>query len=303
MLPIDQSSLGVLALLFAAPLAFAEPVSTGPAILLRTGFVFTEGPASDADGNLYFTDSPTNRIYRLTTDGRLDVFVEPSRRANGLMVWRDRLFACEADGSLVQYRLGDPDSRTVLSDGFDGRRFNACNDLVVDGAGGVYFTDPEYSAPKPLPQKVRGVYYRNPEGRVLRVVEELPNPNGVLLSPDESILYVIPSSQAEVLAYPVHAPGVLGSPRAFAPLAQPPGRADSGGDGGAVDEDGNLYVASELGVQVFSPDGERIEIVATPEVPANATFLGPQRRTLIVAARTSLYRVETNRRGHAYGGP
>lgn len=302
MLPIDQGGLGVLALVVAAPLAFAEPVSTGPAVLVRTGFVFTEGPASDADGNLYFTDVPANRIYLLTADGRLDVFVEPSRRANGLLVWRDRLFACEADGALVQYRLGDPDSRTVLADRFDGRRFNACNDLVVDRAGGVYFTDPEYGAPKPLPQIVRSVYYRDPEGRVRRVVEDLPNPNGVLLSPDETTLYVIPSSQAEVLAYPVRSPGELGPPKAFASLAQPPGRTDSGGDGGAVDEDGNLYVTSELGVQVFRPDGERIEIVAIPEVPANATFLGPQRRTLFVAARTSLYKVETNKRGHAYGG-
>ena len=143
-------------------------------------------------------------------------------------------------------------------------------------------------------------YYVAPTKEVTRLVEDLPNPNGIILSPDEKILFVIPSGQADILAYDVTAPGKIGDGRVFASLSQPEGTS-SGGDGCTIDTDGNLYVTSDLGIQIFSPAGERIEIVSLPEVPRTVTFGGPGNRMLTITAETSLYRIATNRVGHVFG--
>ena len=276
-------------------------ITTGSPERVRTGFQFLEGPASDGKGNLYFTDVPAQKIYLLTDKNDLSVFRDSSLHSNGLLKWGDYLYACEMDGQIVRFKLGDVKSREVLAKEYKGTRFNACNDLVVDKTGGVYVTDPEFGAPKPWPQKVRGVYYVAPSKEVTRIAEDLPNPNGIILSPDEKTLYVIPSSQADILAYSVTAPGKVDKGRVFASLKQPEGKTTSGGDGCTIDADGNLYVTSDLGVQIFSPAGKLLEIVSLPEVPANVTFGGPDNRSLYMTARTSLYRVATNRLGHVFG--
>jgi len=278
-----------------------QKITTGSPVVVRTGFQFLEGPAWDGKGILYFTDVPAQRIYQLTDTNELSIFRNESGHSNGLLKWGGYLYACEMDGQVVRYKLGDVKSREVIAGQYEGKRFNACNDLVVDKQGGVYFTDPEYGAPMPLPQKVRSVYYVAPNKEVTRIVEELPNPNGILLSPDEKTLYVIPSSQSDVMAYTVSPPGKIGKGRVFASLQQPEGKKNSGGDGGTVDSEGNIYVTSDLGVQVFSPAGKLIEIISLPEVPANVTFGGPDNKSLYMTARTSLYRVATNRVGHVFG--
>lgn len=282
-------------------MADEQKISVGTPEVVRTGFQFLEGPAWDAKNTLYFTDVPAQRIYRITDKNELSVFRDESGHSNGLLKWGDYLYACEMDGQVVRYKLGDVKSREVIVGQYQGKRFNACNDLVVDKQGGVYFTDPEYGAPKPWPQKVRSVYYVAPNKEVTRIVEELPNPNGILLSPDEKTLYVIPSSQSEVMAYNVLSPGKVDKGRVFASLKQPEGKKNSGGDGGTVDKDGNIYVTSDLGVQVFSPAGKLMEIISLPEVPANVNFGGPDNKSLYMTARTSLYRVATNRVGHVFG--
>ncbi|MCP4888145.1 MAG: SMP-30/gluconolactonase/LRE family protein [Planctomycetaceae bacterium] len=129
-----------------------ESVGTfGPAQLMFDGFLFTEGPTDDGQGNLYFTDIPANRIYQVT-DGKKSVFVEPSLHCDGLMIdGVGQLLACQMDGQHVAYDVASGTSR-VLAGKYQGKRFNACNDLVVDRQGGVYFTDPHYRAPDPLPQ-------------------------------------------------------------------------------------------------------------------------------------------------------
>jgi gluconolactonase len=282
------------------PAAVADGILAGPVERVRTGFEFLEGPAGDEAGNVYFTDVPAQKVYLLTATGELGVFQPTSRHSNGLFIRRGFLWACEMDGQIVRYRLGDVNSREVLADAYMGTRFNACNDLVVDKMGGVYFTDPEYGAPVPWPQKVRSVYYLAPDKTVRRVVENLPNPNGVMLSPDESTLYVVPSSQSQVMAYPVTSPGMLGAGREFFRLEQPRGKRDSGGDGLTMDTTGTLYITTDLGVQVVDAQGRLVEIIRLPEVPANAVFGGLDRKTLYVTARTSLYRAVTHRAGHVF---
>jgi gluconolactonase len=282
------------------PIAGVGPA--GKVEKLHSNFMFTEGPAADRDGNVYFTDIPNERIHKVDKNGQLSVFREKSNHANGLMVnARGEIVACEMDGRIVALSPDGKDRR-VLAEEFGGKRFNAPNDLVLDRAGGLYFTDPAFRAPKPMPQDKTAVYYLSADGKVTRLVDDLPNPNGVILSPDEKTLYVIPSGQAEMMAYPVEAPGKIGRGRVFCTLQQPEGVKGGGGDGLTVDSKGNLYITSRLGLQVFDPAGKLLGIIALPEQPANVTFGGPDLKALYVTARTSLYRVPMEGTGHRFTG-
>lgn len=284
----------------ADPIPGIGPV--GEVRQLHTNLQFTEGPASDGKGNVYFTDIPANRIYKIDAANKLSVAVEPSNHANGLMFdAAGRLFACEMDGALVRRDLASQ-ARKVLTGEYGGARYNAPNDLVVDRQGGVYFTDPRFRAPTPLPQGTEAFYYRAPEGNVVRLGDELKAPNGILLSPDEQTLYVIPSLQKEMMAYPVKGPGQIGKGRVFCTLKQPSGADNTGGDGLAIDTQGNLYITSRLGIQVYDPEGAFLGIVEFPEQPSNATFGGKENRTLFVTARTSVYAVEMEAQGHVLPG-
>lgn len=286
--------------------AAAEPISgIGPAGDVKKvhgDFQFTEGPAWGSDGALYFTDIPADRIYKAGEEQK-EVFVEPAGHCNGLMFdGAGRLIACSMDGALVAF--DNAGKKTVLAGEYEGKRFNAPNDLVIDQTGGVYFTDPRFRAPEPWPQGIEAVYYRDSAGKVIRVIENLNQkaPNGVILSPDEKTLYVVCSMQAEVMAYEVTAPGRLGRERVFASLKQPQGQTKSGGDGLTIDTKGNLYITSALGVQIFTPEGEHLGIVELPEQPANVTFGGSDRKTLFATARTGLYSVPMNAQGHRFTG-
>lgn len=272
----------------------------GEIVKLHTGFQFTEGPAADKDGNVFFTDIPASRIYRVDAAGQLSIFREPSNSTNGLMPnAAGELVGCEMEGRVVAM---SPDGKSIrpVAETYQGKRFNAPNDLVIDRSGGVYFTDPHFRAPTPLPQGVTAVYYAAPDGEVTRLVDDLKAPNGVILSPDEETLYVIPSLQAEMMAYPVESPGRLGKGRVFCRLEQPQGATGRGGDGLTVDIEGNLYITSALGLQVFDAQGNLLGILAFPEQPSNVTFGGADRKTLYVTARTSLYTAPMEAVGHVF---
>lgn len=272
-------------------------------VKVQGNFQFTEGPASDGRGNVYFTDIPANRIYRLDSAGKVSVFLEPSNHCNGLMFNRHgKLFACEMDGRLVSIDVASKQVTAVAAT-YNGQRFNAPNDLVLDQAGGIYFTDPRFRAPEPWPQGKEAVYYCDEKGTVTRLVDNLPAPNGVILSVDEKTLYVIPSMQKEMMAYPIQSPGKLGEGRVFCSLRQREGaQRPGGGDGLTIDTKGNLYITSALGLQVFDSQGKYLGTIEFPEQPANVTFGGKDNRTLYVTARTSLYSVEMEAQGHVFPG-
>ncbi len=258
---------------------------------VHEGFEFTEGPAWDPRGTLYFTDIPNTTIHRLSADDKLTPFTKESAHANGIMVAADgRMLVCQMDGQVVSYDIESGKS-TVLARQFDGKRFNAPNDLVIDKSGGVYFTDPLFRAPQPLPQQVQSVYYISRSGQVSRVTGDLAAPNGIGLSPDGKRLYIIPSRQAEMLVYDVEGPGKISGGRTLCRLKQPAGQDNTGGDGMVVDVEGNIYVTTNLGVEIFSSDGQHRGLVTFPEQPANVTFGGGDRKTMYVTARHGLYRV------------
>ena len=299
-------ALSLFALVAAATATAQDKIpGVGPAGEIKkahSDFKFVEGPAADTDGNVYFTDIPNEKIHKIDAMGNLSVFREKSNFANGLMVnAKGEVVACEMAGAVVAISK-DGKERRVIADKHDGKRFNAPNDLVIDKAGGVYFTDPSFRAPMPLPQGKTCVYYADGSGKVTRLIDDLPNPNGVLLSPDEKTLYVFPSGQKQMMSYPVEAPGKIGKGKVFCELEQAKEKGNSGGDGGTVDEKGNVYITSGTGLQVFDPSGKKLGTIKFPEQPANATFGGKDMKTLYVTARTSVYTCPMEVAGHRFPG-
>jgi gluconolactonase len=267
----------------------------GEIVRLHTGFKFTEGPAADAEGNVYFTDIPNNRIHMSNLQGKLRTFLEESQACNGLMFDAlGRLVACQGKA----HRLIAIDVTTkqvrVVADQLDGKPLGVVpNDLAIDRDGGIYFTDPE----------ARSVFYVDATGKVARLLQGLPRPNGVLLAPDEKTLYVLPSGSADVMAYPVELPGKLGAGRVLCQLVpnpKNPGR--PGGDGLTLDEQGNLYLTrpSMKLIQVVDPKGRTLGLIHLPEEPANCTFGGKELKTLYVTAQTSLYAIPMQATGHRF---
>ena len=289
-------------------------------LAVETTVAFTEGPTAAEDGSVYFTDLGNNRIMRWSADGQLTTFRQPSNRANGLIFdsqWR--LLACEGgDGETGLPRITRTDLATgeveVLADSFEGLELHQPNDLTIDGQGRIYFTDRPGPNPTDNQTGVHGVYRIDPDGAVARILTEpeVMRPNGIVISPDDTTLYVIETEQAEggprlIRAYDLSPEGTVGNMRIFHDFL--PGRS---GDGMTIDSAGNLYVAAGLnrtrgtsetldtvaGVHVFSPAGELIEHIPVPEdTITNAAFGGPDLRTLYVTAGKTLFSVRTDVEG------
>lgn len=297
------------AVVLAAGIALADdpkPIAglgpTGAVSKVYGKYAFSEGPAADAKGNVYFSDIPNEKIHKIDASGAVTVFVAKSNHANGLMVnAQGEIVACEMDGAIAAYSA-DGKKRRLIAGEYEGKRFNAPNDLVIDKSGGIYFTDPAFRAPMPLPQGKTCVYYVDVTGKVTRLIDDLPNPNGVRLSPDEKTLYVFPSGQKKMMAYPVVAAGKLGAGKAFCELEQVKEGGNGGGDGGAVDSKGNVYIAAGTGLQVFDSTGKPLGTLKFPEQPSNAAFGGKDLKTLYVTARTSVYAAPMEVAGHRYPG-
>jgi gluconolactonase len=312
---MSMRNLGLPSLLWLSLSWFASPPTTaaddaakpihgigpaGPTVKLHTGFQYLDGIAADRQGNVYFSDIPGERIYKVDSDGKLSVFLDKSHHANGLKVnAKGEVFVCEMDGRVVAVSPTDRKLR-VIAGQYQGKRFNAPNDLVIDKNGGVYFSDPSFLAPEPLPQGKTCVYCIALDGKVKRLIDNLTQPNGVILSLDEKTLYVIPTGPAEMMAYPIEEPGKLGPGRVFCTLRGRDGKPGTGGDGLTIDAKGNLYITSELGIQIFDTSGKFLGLLSFPEQPANATFGGVDRKTLYVTARTSLYTVRMEATGHVF---
>ncbi|MGH9934888.1 MAG: SMP-30/gluconolactonase/LRE family protein, partial [Blastocatellia bacterium] len=204
------------ALLFTASVRAQIP-GIGPAgeiTRAQTGFQFTEGPAADLQGAIYFSDVQRNRVHKLDTQGVLTTFLEDTQGINGLMFdQRGRLIACQSGaGRIVAIDIATKNIE-VLADKFNNVRFNSPNDLVVDRQGGIYFSDPSFGGTPT--QDRQAVYYIAPGGAVTRLIDNLTRPNGVILSLDEKTLYVLHGSNS-MMAYPVNSPGQLGAPQTFA---------------------------------------------------------------------------------------
>ncbi len=290
-LPNQEDSLRSLYFLFLFPLISTLCVS-GPIVedgaeleKIKGGFEFTEGPAYDGKKRVLFTDIPANRIYQFHYgSGTVSVFREDTGGANGLMFdQQGRLVMCQGRKRQVT-RLEPDGSVTVLADRWNGTKLNSPNDLVIRENGGIFFTDPRYGNRSSMEMDVEGVYYL-PAGSdgLRRVIDDLTRPNGLMLSRDGNTLYVADPGEGQTWAYDVASDGSLSDKRLFT---------DTGSDGMTIDDQGNVYLTTE-NVEVFSPDGERIDTIEVPENTSNITFGPPDGGTLYITARTGFYRVET----------
>jgi gluconolactonase len=252
---------------------------------LAGGFEFTEGPAADAHGNVFFTDQPNDRILRWGIDGKLSTFMQPCGRSNGLCFDADgNLWAC-ADEKNELWRISPDKKVTVVVKDYQGKLLNGPNDVWVRPDGGLYFTDPFYKRPYwkrgPKEQNAEAVYYLAPDRKELvRVIDDLKQPNGIIGTPDGKTLYVADIGANRTYAYDVQPGGKLANKRLFCGL---------GSDGMTIDEEGNVYLTGK-GVTVFNPDGKKIEHIAVDEPwTANVCIGGKDRQTLFITASRGLY--------------
>lgn len=259
---------------------------------LSGAFNFTEGPAVDAEGNVYFTDIPQHLILIWTVENQLDTFRINSGRANGLYFDKDEnLLICEGEKGQIT-SISPTGDYKVIATQYAGKRFNQPNDLWPDPKGGVYFTDPKYGGEEgPLPQDGMHVYYITPDySSVIRVSNDLEKPNGVLGTPDGKTLYVTDAEGGKTYRYAIQEDGSLADKTLFVAV---------GCDGMTMDKAGNVYLATngKQVVDIFSPTGELLASIEVPQQPSNLCFGGKERNQLFITARTSIYRVELNAQG------
>ena len=289
-------------------------------LTVATTVAFTEGPTAAEDGTLYFTDLGNNGIMRLSTDGQLSTFRQPSNDANGLIFDSEwRLLACEGgDGETGLPRVTRTDMETgeieVLADAFEGRQLHRPNDLTIDGQGRVYFTDRARPEPAAGPDRGARRLPRGP-GRDDRAHPDraggpASQRHRHLARRHDAVRHRDRSGRgrtADDRAYDLSPEGTAGNMRVFHDFY--PGRS---GDGMTIDTQGNLYVAAGLnslrgssetldtvaGVHVFSPAGELLRHIPIPEdAITNAAFGGPDLRTLYVTAGKTVFSLRTEIEG------
>jgi len=257
-------------------------------------FSFTEGPAADRKGNVYFTDQPNDRIMQWNIDGRLSVFLQPSGRSNGLCFdQKGNLWAC-ADEKNQIWIIGPDKKITVVIQDYLGKLLNGPNDLWLRRDGGLYFSDPLYARkywsrdPK-TQMEGQWVYYLAPDRRtVTPVAMDLKQPNGLIGTPDGKRLYIADIGARMTYAYLIQKDGSLSGKRLFCEM---------GSDGMTMDSEENLYLTGK-GVTVYDKTGKQIEQIEVPERwTANVCFGGKDRRMLFITASTGVYGIRMRTKG------
>jgi gluconolactonase len=317
--PQDKDKVDYAALPLPAGLVPLKAAPTAAAVVC-----FLEGPAVDARGNVFFSDIAGNRILKLAPDGKVSVFRADSGRTNGnTFDAQGRLISCEGaemgpGGRRRMVRTDlDTGAVTVLTERYEGKRYNSPNDVCVDARGRVWFTDPRYGADRSdLEMAAEGVYRIDPDGKVTRVLSQpqIQRPNGIAITPDARTLYVIDShpqigGNRKIWAFEVSPAGGLQQQRLVYDFGK--GR---GGDGMRLDGKGNLWVAAGIsvprgpgedlsvppGVYVLTPQGKLLGRIPIPEdLITNVAFGGPERKTLYVTAGKTLYQVPVEVQGPA----
>lgn len=284
---------------------------------------FLEGPAVDADSNVFFSDIAGNRILKMDAKGKVSVFRTDSGQTNGnVFDAQGRLISCEGgEQGPGRRRIVRTDMKTgevtVLTDKYEGKRYNSPNDACVDSQGRIWFTDPRYSPDRSnLEMDVEGVYRIDADRKVTRVLtqQHIQRPNGIVVSPDAKTLFVVdshpkPGGNRKIWAFDIQSDGGLGKQRVVFDFGK--GR---GGDGMKLDVAGNLWVAAGIsvrrgpgesldvppGVYVIAPEGKLLGRIPVAEnLITNVAFGGPQNKTLYVTAGKTVYRFPTNVAGYA----
>jgi gluconolactonase len=262
---------------------------------LAGDFKFTEGCAADADGNVYFTDQPNDKILKWTTEGKLETFMSPAGRSNGLFVdGKGNIIACADEKNELWIISPDKKVEIVVKD-YKGKLLNAPNDVWMRPDGGIYFTDPMYrrdywkrGGEEQDEGSKHHVYFLSPDHKTLtRVTNDLRQPNGLIGTPDGKILYVSDIDAGTTYSYTIKEDGTLAEKKFFCQM---------GSDGMTIDDQGNVYLTNGV-TRVFDKDGKKIQEINTPESPANVCFGGKDKQTLFITARKGLYSIKMNVKG------
>lgn len=261
-------------------------------VLVSSQFSFTEGPAVDRKGNIYFTDQPNNKIWKYDTDGKLSVFMHNSGRSNGMFFdKKGNLVAC-ADEQNQLWSIAPDTTVSVLLKDFKGLRFNGPNDCWITKKGNIYFTDPyyqrDYWTRKNGDMDGQHVYYLAKNKKPVVVANDLVKPNGIIGSADNKYLYVADIQADKTYRYSINADGTLGGKILFAP---------KGSDGMTIDNKGNIYLTGK-GVSIYNKKGELIQHIDVPEPwTANVCFGGKKMDMLFITASKSIYTMKMKVRG------
>lgn len=256
-------------------------------------FTFTEGPSCDAQGNVFFTDQPNDRIWRWGTDGKLSIFLEPCGRSNGTCFDASgNLITC-ADDKNQLWSITPDGKATVLVKDYQGKLLNGPNDVWIRSDGSMYLTDPfykrDYWKRGPMEQDVQAVYRLAADRKTLtRVVSDMKAPNGIIGTPDGNTLYISDIGGGETYRYRIAADGTLTDKKLFCKM---------GSDGMTIDSEGNVYLTNH-GVSIFNPDGEQIEHIPIDQKwTGNVCFGGADRQTLFITASKAVYTLRTRVKG------
>jgi gluconolactonase len=269
--------------------------------LIKDGFQGTEGPVGTPDGELYFTDPYASKMYKMDKTGNVTLWREDTGGTSGIFLLRNgRLLAAETG----RHRLVaiDPDGKLtpLATVGVGGRSLRLTNDIIVDQKGGIYFTDPApfqlQGQPVPTEKPPGFVYYLSPAGTLVLIDDQITRPNGISLSFDGKILFVVDTDTENLWAFDVQPDATVKNKRSFVklhdPRPGPDGNLRSGADGMALDSEGRLYVTTSSGVQVIDPRGQYLGTIRVPKNPSNLAFGGPDRRILYITGRDSLFSVK-----------
>ena len=266
----------------------------GKVTLVSDGYKFTEGPAVDDLGNVYFTDQPNDRIMKVDLEGKVTEFMKPAGRSNGMYFAPDgKLIAC-ADEKNEMWEISADKSHRILFGTFEDKKLNGPNDVWIDSDGTMYFTDPYYQrewwAHKSKPQAKQAVYRVDRDGaNITRVDDALVQPNGIIGDAKRRLLFVADIGASKTYQYSISKDGSLIDRKLFC---------SSGSDGMTIDENGNVYLTGNKGVMVYDKDGKEIQIISVPESwTANVCIGGKDRKTLYITASDSLYSVRLKHAG------
>ncbi|MEO6134881.1 MAG: SMP-30/gluconolactonase/LRE family protein [Ginsengibacter sp.] len=263
-------------------------------VLVSSQFAFTEGPASDKEGNIFFTDQPNNKIWKYDLNGELSVFMENSGRSNGMFFDKnDNLIAC-ADEHNQLWSIDKNKKITVLLKDYNGQTLNGPNDVWVNPvSGGAYFTDPyykrDYWKKEHPPQRKQQVYFLPKNKKKAIIVEtEIEKPNGVIGTADGKFLFIADIGSGKVFKYNISNDGKLINKKLFV---------NHSVDGMTIDSEENIYMAGK-GVSVYNPEGKLIEYIPIPESwTANVCFGGKDKSILFISASKSIYVLKMNVKG------
>jgi gluconolactonase len=309
------------------------PAGSKPALLVdgskgKPGLTFSEGPKW-MNGKVYFSNmffdkdfnsSPAkSSTVEMDPDGKYRYITAGKMQTNGLYPYKNgNLAVCDMMGHRVVEMTTKGEVVSILADKYDGKSIDGPNDVITDTKGGIYFTDPQFTAEPVKFQPGRNVYYRSPDGKTVTALfkpNEFAMPNGILLSPDGKTLYVnncyddetwypVKSEKDNFLwAYDVQPDGTVKNGRKFAKLFLPGAVLDRGGrsssaDGMAIDKKGNIYVCTYMGVQIFNNTGKFVGMINLPSFPVSLCFGDADMKTLYIVSYNKVYKMRTNAEGY-----